>query len=91
MNSTLATVPTELELPRPLARICVPVIITPMGIGMLTGPWVAGAIRQSAGRYSEAFVFAGASLAAASGLMLLSLGAQRVLPKESALARVIRI
>ena len=91
MNSTLATVPTELELPRPLARICVPVIITPMGIGMLTGPWVAGAIRQSAGRYSEAFVFAGASLAAASGLMLLSLGAQRALPKESPLARLIRI
>ena len=48
-----------------VSRLSVPVIVTPLGGGMLVGPFVAGAIRARTGRYDEAILFAAGCLACA--------------------------
>jgi len=72
LNSILITLPTEMSLTPLVVRLSVPVIVTPLGAGMLTGPFIAGAIRTSAGRYDEVLVFAAACLFTACGFFVIA-------------------
>jgi MFS family permease len=63
--SLLPTLPNEL-LPTRIARLASAAILSPVGVGFIVGPTVAGEIVQGGGRYTGAKLLAAACLASAA-------------------------
>jgi MFS family permease len=76
MNSILVSLPSEMNLSPLASRLAVPIICSPLGAGMLVGPWIAGAIRSATSSYNDALLFAFACFVGAFGLYTASLVAE---------------
>ncbi len=77
MNSILVSLPSEMRLSPLASRLAVPIICSPLGAGMLAGPFVAGAIRSATAQYSYALLYATACFVGAFVLYTSSLLAER--------------
>ena len=76
MNSILVSLPSEMNLSPLASRLAVPIICSPLGAGILVGPWIAGAIRSATSSYNDALLFAFACFVGAFGLYTASLLAE---------------